>query len=212
VAASITFSACGVVGPDETPWRSPASFAWPVSLEKRTIRYVHEDLDLNSTDTLTYVMDAEKDQTELFNGQPMYRLDRVNKTNDIHFLPLQDTLVVSGDGASPVALVAPIEKGHSWISAYKADSIPLWRATIVERYSYRNVQGTIYQNVIEVKYEPLTQSDIASGISWVRFFAEGKGIVQTIKVLNSPSTDSSLPDKSEPVERTVLIPDAASGN
>jgi len=205
--AGIVLAACGVTEPDEAAWQSAASYSWPVGAGKRELSFRNElsgDHGLVPVDTSVFVMEAEAMTEQMFAGQLMYKLDQQHRSRNFYFLPMQDTLIIFDQLPATVALTTPLEKGHEWICEF-ADSIPSWKATIVERYSYRNVQGTIYRNVIEVKYEPLTPSEIDEGHSWVRFFAKGVGPVQTIKLLNTFSSDPSLPDKSVPVERMTLI-------
>jgi hypothetical protein len=189
-AAAACVGGCSITGPDETPWQSVSNFAWPINSD--TVHYFHEEYDTDSKDTLTYVMDVEKDSGTLFEGRPMYRLDLRQRANDIRFLPLEDTLV--------------IKEGNSWDCAFDADNNPTWRATILERFSYRNVKGTIYKNVIEVEYKQIAPTVADASYSWVRFFAEGVGVVQTIKVVHILTAGQGVPNKEEPTVVWTLIP------
>ena len=209
-AASLTLGACDVTGPDTAPWQQTSSFSWPVGLGKRSL-YFRNELSMDSgqvkTDIYVFDMDAQVTSERTFSGQPMYKLDQQQRSTNYYFLPLKDTLVIFDQVPATLALTAPIEKGHEWDCAFGNDGQATWRATIVERYSYRNVEGKIYKNVIEVQYKPTADAGhgLDNGNSWVRFFAEGIGPVQTIKLLNTPSTDPQVPAKSVPVERTILI-------
>jgi hypothetical protein len=216
-ATSIALSACDVTQPDATPWQSTKSFSWPVGLGKRSLRFQNQSLDpsnatLARPDTLTFDMDAEATNELLYDGQPTYKLDQQGRSTKYFFLPLQDTLVIFDQVPVTLALVAPLVKDHSWNCAFDATNSATWSAKIVDRYSYRNVEGKVYKNVIEVEYSPLTKVDKDAGTSWVRLFAEGVGPVQTIKLFSSPITDPSLHAKSEPIERRILIDNSEAKN
>lgn len=213
--AGILFAACGVTEPDTSAWQSADSYSWPIGNGKRELTFRNEMIDSASvrTDTLVFDMEPMATEEREFGGRAMYKLDWQQRSTNYYFLPLRDTLVILDQVPATLALITPLVQKNSWICEFDAvDSTPTWRATIVERYSYRNVEGTIYKNVIEVEYEPLTKKDIDKGNSWVRFFAEGVGPVQTIKLFNTFSHNASLPDKSEPVERRILIKNVEATN
>lgn len=206
--AGIVLASCGVTEPDDSAWQSASSYSWPVGPGKRELTFRNEEsIDSGHVQTTidTFDMEATTTSEREFAGLPMYKLDKRQRGGNVFFLPLRDTLIIFDQLPAKRALVAPLEKGNSWICEYDADTIPTWRATIVERYSYRNVEGKIYKNVIEVEYVPLTERDINAGDSWVRFFAKDVGPVQTIKLHNTLSSNPSVPDKSEPIRRTILI-------
>jgi hypothetical protein len=205
---SLTIGACDVTGPDTTPWENTSSFSWPIGLGKRIVRYEKTDMDSGlvvTVDTVYFDMSEQTTNEKVFAGQPMYMLDQRQGSSKHFFLPLKDTLVIFDQTPATLALVAPLEKGSSWNCAFDADNTPTWKATIVERYAYRNVEGKVYRNVIEVKYEPMVARYINAGLSWVRFFAEGVGPVQTIQLFNTLPSSPGTPAKQETIERRVLI-------
>ena len=211
-ALGVLSSGCGVTEPDQARWQNVSAFSWPV----QTGSYLKYRVDKRNSvtdliETSFREIKPEMSQ-ELYQGsRTMYLLhqsdngrDRSIATSTL-FLPLTDTLITER-GAIPAkyALVAPLEVGRTWNCTYAdaAETVPSWSATVVDRYSYRKVEGIVYKNVIEVEYRRLPPADPAM---WVQFYAEGIGPIQTIKYSAASPTPSEGQSPSAVEEQAVLI-------
>ena len=122
--------------------------------------------------------------------------------NRVRYLPTKDTLVVASERfGGEYALITPIEKGRSWVSGYIGDE-PAWKATILERFAYRKIEGTVYENVVAVKYQRV--DGVQENEEWIRFYAEGVGAVLTIKNVYpiSSFSEETIPQQKQ---RVVLL-------
>lgn len=195
---------CGVTEPDEAAWTNVAAYSWPADTAA-FMRYRVEKIAERNFDTSDI---TTRISSKSFRGEPMFELVRKNQQSqfNLRFLPLQDTLVTQGEKfPAEYALVAPLVKGHSWICGYQVNSP--WRATILERYAYRKIEGRVYKNVIEVEYKP-TVDPVQE--SWIRFYAEGIGPVQTTKHNILPLVDTLVDVPTlRPYTREVLISTSA---
>jgi len=210
--AATLISSCGVTEPDQARWQDVAAYSWPVE-SGSYLKYRVEKRSAFSDSVEKSVREIKPNiSTELYKGiWPMYLLhqrdndkDRSIATSTL-FLALKDTLITER-GAIPAkyALVAPLEKGHSWTCTYadQAETVPSWSATVVDRYSYRKVDGNIYKNVIEVEYRRLSPAEPAM---WVQFYAEGIGPIQTIKYTATTASPSEGQTARAVEEQSVLI-------
>ena len=100
------------------------------------------------------------------------------------------------------ALVGPLVKDKTWISDYKDDieTIPLTRATVIEKLSELQLEGVNYHDIVVVKYElidinSLDEGDIIS--SYIRSYAKGVGAIQTI--------ENSVPRRKSPVNNQEYL-------
>ncbi len=202
IAIATFATGCGVTEPSQESWSSVASFAWPADTTAQ-MRYRVDHFPYGKAVPSDFSEVSARRSTETYNGVPMYELRNEASGSRfwLRYLVVHDTLITRNEKfPADYALVAPLEKGRSWICGHTLDTIA-WRATVVERYSYRKVEGRVYKNVIEVEYRPEV-SPIRE--SWVRYYAEGIGPVQTIKNFDADpnaSESSLLPT----VEQTVLI-------
>jgi hypothetical protein len=191
---------CGVTGPDEAPWGDVAAFSWPTT-QGAMMKYRVEEKGI---DTNRYRHEtSQKSDEYTYAGQSMMMLfdEEEGVRKSTHFLPLKDTLVTVRDRTGALyALVAPLEKNRTWISAYGPDSIPTQKATVIERFSELKLEGTVYQNVIVVKYQPM----IESNEYWIRFYARDIGAILTLKHV-VPAQGSIVDPEPEPLQRTLLV-------
>jgi hypothetical protein len=207
-------SACDVNGPADERWLDVSSFSWPTDTQA-VMRYITTKASSVTTDTVRGRLMDSVDRKKLRYDltainrwnlpDQIYWLDRLNSTADQYFLPLKDTLItLHSDMQVTYALVAPLEKDHTWPCSYDDNNNPTQRARIIERYSYRKVAGKVYKDVIEVEYRPII-GDTTS--FWVCFYAQGIGPIQirknhtTINSGNTPDTGTTT----EMDEETVLI-------
>lgn len=216
----LAFAACGVTEPDESPFQNVADYSWPTTTGTQMLYRV----DKKMPDT-TYTSSVTTEESDyLYQGQKMFRLhdDRSIKLR-VLYLPLKDTLVTRNEEfGGNFLLVAPLEKGHTWISGYSddANTQPSWRATVIERFSYLKLsdsllpEGRQFRNVVVVKYEPLAKQE--QGKYWIRFYAQGQGPIQTIQhfapPIDSSSIDINLPNPTRTIKRTVLLETTPAAN
>lgn len=194
--ALLLVAGCGVSEPSDDPWRDVARFSWPQDTTA-LMRYKKEQFKYGRLQTEQFSDAQPRLSEETYNGTRMFVLQTDESAQSwTRYVATHDTLITRRDRfPGDIALAAPLVKGRSWICG--SDTTP-WRATVLERYAFRKVDGIVYQNVIEVEYRP---DNAAPSISWVRFYAEGVGPVQTIKnVYDNPG--QTLP---EVEQRTVLI-------
>jgi hypothetical protein len=232
LAAMVILGACGVTGPDETPWQNVAAYSWPTA-EGTFMRYrveVNSQIVNGTPKDSTSAMTIEQ-ADDTFHGELMYRLNNTDRvfSQRVLFLPTRDTLFVGNGDAGreefggTYHLVAPLQRGHSWISGYKydGDSIPKWKATILERLSHLQLAGIEgapkqYRNVVVVKYELLDTAAPDYGSYWIRYYAEGQGPIQTIKNIvlrrDASGVIPTLPYEAQFITRTVLIESSAASN
>jgi hypothetical protein len=192
-------SSCSVTEPNDTVWEDVRTFSWPtesgVSMKYRTqigdSTISEEEITIDQASPLSGIADHY--------GERMYVLNNPDESffSQVHFLPTHDSLIVKQEEfGGEIALLAPLDKGHRWYSS--RDSA--WEAEIIERFAYRKVEGTVYQNVIAVKYrrkEPL--GGIYDDEEWIRFYAEGIGEILTIRNVypQSSSPSQALPRQEE---------------
>jgi hypothetical protein len=232
LAAVVVFGACSVTGPDETPWQDVAAYSWPTA-EGTFMRYrveVNSQIVNSASKDSTSAMTIEQADAT-FHGESMYRLNNTDRvfSQRVLFLPTRDTLFVGNGDAGreefggTYHLVAPLQRGHTWVSGYKddAETIPKWKATILERLSHLQLEGIEgapkqYRNVVVVKYELLDTAAPDYGSYWIRYYAEGQGPIQTIKNIvlrrDASGVIPTIPYEAQFITRTVLIESRAAGN
>lgn len=207
LATAFAISGCGVTQPDEDPWRDVMAYSWPT---EKVLHYRTDDL-LDGSQSLKQITTLHTETETYWNGMKFYNLRDPQSRAPRCFLPIKDTLVTrQAEFPMDVALVAPLEKGHTWISGTgkvmtdTGEVVIPWHATILERYSHRKIQGEVYENVIEVEYRPEFFTDPSNKVVRTLFYAEGKGVVQQLKslVLNTADDPLAIP---RPVERIVLV-------
>jgi len=207
VALILPCAACGVSEPSDDPWQDVSSFSWPQDTNT-VMRYKVNKFPFNQV-VEEFAEERPRGTDQLYNGIPMFRMEQSDRPYGAWLLyaVTRDSLITRSDRFyDDIALVRPLVKGHSWTCGYELDSIP-WRATIIDRYAYWKVDGRVYRNVIEVEYRP-AQTPSQQWWSWVRFYAEGVGPVQTIKnVYNNP--EQTLPQVET---KSVLISSTADTN
>lgn len=195
---------CDVTQPSEATWSDVRAYSWPVH---KVLTYRVDDLqsgEKKQIEIKTSLATTADSTTTHWNGDRFYELKEDRSHAPRLFLPLRDTLFTRhSEFPSDLALVAPLVKDHSWICGYSIDGTP-WKATIMERYSYRKIDGTVYENVIEVEYRPQSASSDGEMPIFTRFYAEGKGVVQTIesRVDRPWGNQSPIPKQ---IEQRVLI-------
>jgi hypothetical protein len=226
LAVTAVLGACGVTGPDETPWQNVADYSWPTTNGTSMKYRVEMDADgdgiIATTDSTTISMVVTPTNIKLHDF-PMYRLDSTNRvvSQRVLFSARPDTLYI-GNGdmgreefGGTYHLVAPLQRGHSWISGYRddAETIPKWKATIIERLSHLQLEGHRYQNIVVAKYELVDTSAPDYGSYWIRYYAQGEGPILTIKNLVLQRDASGNPSREMVETRTVLIePHAVANN
>jgi hypothetical protein len=193
--ALLSLAATGLAGcvtdaPD-TRFDNVGSFGWPNEIGA-TMHYKVTSRTM-SNDTVTAEVRAGKAEYE-----GMYRLDAFTEGGQttpvrlqVHFRPTEDTLFVENslkheNGLSAkYALVAPLDRGRTWVADYQTDAsgnvTPAMTATIIERYSYWKLEGKGYENVVAVKYVPLGNAAGTDRQEWIRFYAQGVGVILTVK-------------------------------
>lgn len=203
---ALAVGGCNVTQPDEGPWRDASAYSWPIN---RAFLYRTDTL---ATGGYAYNMMTAKittaDNALRWDGSRYFQLrDTAGSRAPRLFLPLKDTLLTLNTGIpSELGLVTPLEKGHSWTCGTSIEGVP-WKATILERYSFRKIEGIVYKNVIEVEYKPevVTNDDI---VVVTRFYAEGQGVVQTLEsvIQRQDNPDNPLPTvQTVHRQRTVLV-------
>lgn len=207
LAAASVVSGCAVTQPDEDPWQDVTAYSWPAD---KVLHYRIDDLEDGtqsfSTIPTTLTDSVYRDSQKFYNlGDPKLRAWR-------GFLPLKDTIItLNGHFPMDVALVAPLEKGHKWISGIRTvvtdtGEVTLrWYGEILERYSYRKIEGEVYKNVLEVQYKPEFFTDPSNKVVRTLFYVEGKGVVQELKshIRDNGSDDPNTLPKL--LERVLLI-------
>lgn len=208
----VLLGSCGVNDPDVSPWQNVADFSWPTQ-KGVTMKYRTIQADTVSEESQLIVDLADvKNTSMLYNGQQMHIMRKLydttqTQTNQMHYLPLHDTLVVKQDNdlGSAYALVSPIEKGRQWVASYTNSGDTALVAEIIELFSYRKVEGRVYQNVVAVKYRRLKRlSSIYPNAEWIRFYAQGVGEIMTVQNVypESSTLTDPLPQQEQ---RRVLI-------
>ena len=195
---------CGVTGPDESPWKDVTAFSWPTTTGTM-MRYRVEEKTTSGGDSIYYreetIARSERQNRPTFRGQDMLML-RTESDLSTYFLPLTDTLVTKMDRTgSDFALVAPLEKGRTWISGYVRDTVPSMQAEVIERFSELKLEGTVYTNVIVIKYSSLDKKDRDY---WIRFFAKDVGAILTLKH-TLPGPGGIIEPEPQETQRTVLV-------
>jgi hypothetical protein len=214
LAVAVVLGACGVTGPDEAPWQNVADYSWPTT-DGTLMKYrveVNPDAKNAATDSIN--MEIQPANSTL-HGYPMYRLNNPERvvSQRVLFVPRHDTLYVGNGDAGreefggTYHLVAPLERGHSWISGYKddAETIPQWKATIIERLSYLQLEGHQYRNIVVAKYELIDSTAPDYGSYWIRYYAQGEGPILTIKKIVLLVDAQGNPTDERMTTRTVLM-------
>ena len=183
-------SSCDTVGTEETVWQDVGSFGWPAQIGA-TMVYKVDGSRINPGTTEHTVRAGKLEHY----GVPMYQLSNGGPVNvQLEFLPTRDTLFT--ENALPLenglkttyALVAPLDKGHTWIASYNdSRDVATVRATIIERYSSWKLQGKMYTNVIAVRYDDLRTEHRTN--EWIRFYAKDVGLILTVMNVYPQSTN-----------------------
>lgn len=210
---TLLLTSCGVTSPDETIWEDVSNFSWPT--EVGTLMKYRSVSELGSF-TQEIIIDTNSSPTsnELVGTYILnYDPDKVN--GQVYYRPSKDTLIVLREEelSAEIALLAPLVKGHEWYSYNSTDEDNnIWRAEIIERYAFRKVQGTTYENVIAVKYRKYTNGLDAppEKDEWIRFYAEGVGEIMTVKNTYPSSNAPSevLPQQTSKRELIEITPAA----
>lgn len=201
---------CGVTEPDEAPWADVAAFSWPTTTGTM-MRYRVEEKTPVGGDTIYYreetIARSERQNRPTYHGQEMLMLRNESDLSS-YFLPLKDTLITKMDRTgSDLALVAPLDKGRTWISGYVRDTVPAMQAEVIERFSELKLEGNVYRNVIVVKYSSLDKKDRDY---WIRFFAKDVGAILTLKH-TLPGPGGIIEPEPQETQRTVLVEQTAAG-
>jgi hypothetical protein len=208
--AASAFGGC-VVTPEETSWNDVGTFGWPAQIGA-TMHYKVASRTMPQDTAVTAEVRAGKAEYE-----GMYRLETINNKGEtpgvslqVHFRPTADTLFVENslkheNGLSArYALVAPLERGRTWVADYQTTAddarTPSMIATVVERYSYWKLEGRGYENVVAVKYVPVSQGGERQ--EWIRFYAKGIGLILTVK---NRYPISSYPTGAPPEEEDRIV-------
>ena len=209
LATALLFQACGVTEPQSDVWEDVGSFSWPTesgTLMKFQLTKAEVDGKLTTLDEfVTVEMTTEEDEDAVIDNRQMFALidDKKFALNHVRFLPTADTLYVKRDiFGSGLALVAPIEKGHRWLTS----EIGNYEAEIVELFSWRKIEGKVYENVVAVRYRKLDPEtdNPQNKDEYIRFYAKGVGEVMTIKI-SYPSADAPVQTIPAQDERRVLL-------
>ncbi len=205
LATTLLFQACGVTEPQSDVWQDVGSFSWPTESGTLMKFQVTNQDQKTSEDFVTVDRAEEGDQSSSHNGTPMYVLRDEQKAASVHvhFLPSYDSIFVKRDKfGSGLALVSPIEKGHRWIASETSN----FEAEIIELFSWRKIEGKVYENVVAVRYrkfDPET-GDPEDEKEYIRFYAKGVGEVMTITI-DYPSADASVQTIPDQQLRRVLV-------
>ena len=209
LSGALLTAGCDVTAPDESPWQDVSTFSWPKAVGTSMLYKVEGEKGIDTNEVVTRPGVIE------FGGRPMLMLNKTSRATGksdplpvrLHFLPTRDTLITErGEFKATYALVAPLEKGRQWISAY-ADANPdsaTHKATIIERYSLWKLEGKVYENVVAVKYEFVKPDAGKPRMEWIRFFAQGIGEILTV---TNEYPKSNFPSQATPdvKERVSLI-------
>lgn len=196
--ALLLIAGCGVSEPSAEPWRDVARFSWPRDTTA-VLEYQIKNIEYGQVTSEKFIKLRARASSERYNGLSMYELEQSDRGPALwmRYATSADTLVTrNGSFPADIALTTPLVKGHSWVCGYNGNIS--WRATIIERYAWRKVDGKVYQNVVEVEYRP-EQEQVQEW--WVRLYAEGLGPIQTVKNFNPNPERTQTPIE----ERTILI-------
>ncbi|MBC8144905.1 MAG: hypothetical protein H7X80_04915 [bacterium] len=214
VALVVLIAGC-VTEPPEEPWQDVSSFAWPTDLGT-TMRYKLVSKTFEDDTAATAVIRPGAKEPD---GHPWHRISQTSTVSPLegapdlqfHFRATRDTLFTENGYRlehglkATYALVAPLERGSSWIASHDRSKNDSVRATIIERYSYWKLEGVGYENVLAVKYEYLNQPRRQE---WIRFYAQGVGVVLTImnvypEVVNGTFAPPEEYDRARLIETTA---------
>lgn len=203
----LLLASCGVTEPSNEGWQDVSEFSWPTEIGT-TMTFRKSETQSGSISDI--YLDIEAATPDPTNVTPYGRLDLVlvdtslGDVSMVHFLSTSDLLVVRKEkfGGDPALLLkSPLEKGHRWYSS--SDS--LWEAEVVDVYSLRKIEGTLYEDVVAVRYR---RTDVVEQ-EYIRFYAKGIGEVMTIEnsfIRSTSSTDTSRADLIPQLEeKRVLI-------
>ncbi|MDB5035748.1 MAG: hypothetical protein JWQ98_2989 [Chlorobi bacterium] len=209
-------SACNITGPEDERWLDVSSFSWPTDTQAvmhyKTVKasspspssYTVNIRLADSTDRRNATLKDKLTRINRWNlADQIYMLDKANYSHKEYFIPLKDTLIaLMSEVGATYALVAPLDTGHTWYCSYGDDNNPTQQARIVERYSYRKIEGKIYKNVIEVKYSSV--GSVSDTSFWVCFYAQGIGLIQRLKY-QIPIKSDNAPDTTPIVEEETVL-------
>ena len=198
----LLLASCGVTEPSNEGWQDVSEFSWPT--EVGTTMTFRKSSVTENRDTVTDIFDIViAEPTEHFEtpfGTLEYVLEDETKTgiSMIHFLPTRDVLVARRGpfgGEIAILLKAPLEQGHRWYTS--SDST--WEAEVVNLYTVRKIEGTLYEDVVAVRYRS-TDPNLDSRLEYIRFYARGVGEVMTItssfgQTSSGHSTNGTLEEK-----------------
>ncbi len=201
--AVLTLAGCGTTEPGAPA--DVSAYAWPTT-PNASMKYKRVVYSFNGDSTeseSSYIVN-----TSSFGGRTMYRLyDTVRSSSTSYlFLPTRDTLYVEFDpSGSRYALVGPLVRNHTWSAAYfdNEETVPKVKATVLEHYAVKRVEGVTYEDVVAVEYKSL---DPEEPNKWIRLYAKGIGEVQTI-TLTYPKKSSGGTVTGDALlsERTILV-------
>ncbi|MCB0713199.1 MAG: hypothetical protein KDD67_12785 [Ignavibacteriae bacterium] len=210
---ALLITSCGVTSPDETVWGDVSKFSWPTQVGT-LMKY------RNVSDTGSFTQEIVIDTNLSSNSSDLLGTYVLNNGPDalfgkVSYQPSKDTLYVYGEVglSAEIALLAPLVKGHEWYSYNSSDQDNnIWHAEIIERYAFRKVQGTTYENVIAVKYRKYENGLNAppETSEWIRFYAEGVGEIMTVENTypNSNAPSEVLPQQASKRELIEITPAA----
>ena len=198
---------CGVTGPEDSVWQDVRTFSWPTDTGTAMSYEYSKAGDVIGIDSVTVEIAGEED---LYKGRQMFILNNelVNKGQLIRFLPTEDSLIARNDkviyGGEGALLQTPLTKGSAW-TVYRSDEEYV-RAEILELYSWRKIEGQLYENVVAVRYRKLySETDEPStDEEYIRFYAKGIGEVMTI-LIQYPSTNSTAQPLASQERRWILL-------
>ena len=197
-------NSCGITSPSEEQWQDVSSFSWPTKVG--TLMRYRTEADVNGSKGVSNedfsIQISNKDS---YKGRYFFQMKEKGGSsgNNFGFIHLnKDTLITMNVPYAKYALVGPLDKDKTWISDYKDDieTIPLTRATVIEKLSELQLEGVNYHDIVVVKYElidinSLDEGDIIS--SYIRSYAKGVGAIQTI--------ENSVPRRKSPVNNQEYL-------
>lgn len=198
---------CGVTEPQEDVWQDIRTFSWPTDTGT-VMNYEYSKAgNIIRVDSVT-VQIADRD--DVYKGEQMFILNNEldDKNQLIRFLPKEDSLIGRNDkaiyGGEGVLLQSPLTKGSEW-TVYTIGQEYV-RAEILELYSWRKIEGQLYENVVAVRYRKLYSetSEPSTDEEYIRFYAKGIGEVMTI-LIQYPSTNTTAQPLASQERRWILL-------
>ena len=199
----LLLTACTVTTPDDSVWEDVSNFSWPTEIGT-VMKYRKIVGDTIKTEVVVIEQGKAGPGQDQLADYLMLKDTTLVTPPRVYFRANRDTLrAIKDDIGMDMELVAPLEKGHTWYTESTTLGVT-WKAEIIDRYAYRKIEGTVYPNVIAVKYRRYDANGTPDSEEWIRFFAEDVGEILSIRNLY-PVSSSPAQILPQQMERRELI-------